>query len=139
MKRNESISHIMSADPVTVHEGQKLSEVRHLLQEHKIHHIPVVSGRRFIGLISSADLLRVSYGDVYTQDTRTVDALLDTLTIREVMSEDVRTAAATATIRESAEALSSGSYHCLPVVDAAGDLVGVVTSTDLIQFLLAQY
>lgn len=139
MKRNESITHIMSPNPVTVHEGQKLSEVRRALQEHKIHHVPVVSGRRFIGLVSSSDLLRVSYGDTYTQDPRTLDALLDTMTIREVMAEDVLTVTTHATIREAAERLANGSYHCLPVIDDHGDLAGLVTSTDLIKFLLEQY
>lgn len=139
MKRNESITHIMSPNPVTVHEGQKLSEVRRALQEHRIHHVPVVSGRRFVGLISSSDLLRVSYGDTYTQDPRTLDALLDTMTIREVMAEDVLTVTKHATIREAAEKLANGSYHCLPVVDDEGNLAGLVTSTDLIKFLLEQY
>ena len=139
MKRNESITHIMSADPVTVHEGQKLSEVRKALQEHKIHHIPVVSGRRFIGLISSSDLLRVSYGDTYTQDPRTLDALLDTMTIREVMAEDVLTVTTHATVRDAAEKLANGSFHCLPVLTDEGELAGVVTSTDVIKYLLAQY
>lgn len=139
MKRSERITHIMSADPVTAHEGMKLSEVRKLLVDRKIHHVPVVSGRRFIGLVTATDLMRVSYGDMYTQDVRTVDALLDTMTIREVMSEDVVTAPPTATIHEVAELLGNGSFHSVPIVDEAGDLAGIVTSTDIIRFLLAQY
>ncbi|MCB9706919.1 MAG: CBS domain-containing protein [Myxococcales bacterium] len=139
MKRSEKITHLMTSEPLTVHEGQKLSEVHKLFGEHKIHHIPVVSGKRFIGLISSNDLLRVSYGDTYAQDPRTVDALLDTMTIREVMAEDVLTVPPTTTIRDAAEQLASGMFHCLPVVDEGGELVGVVTSTDMIKFLLAQY
>lgn len=139
MKRSERITHIMSGDPVTVHEANKLSEVRKLLEERKIHHVPVVSGRRFIGLLSATDLMRVSYGDVYSQDIRTVDALLDTMTIREVMSEDVVVARPTTTIHEAAEMLATGAFHSLPIVDEAGELVGIVTSTDLIRYFLAQY
>ncbi|MEZ4449851.1 MAG: CBS domain-containing protein [Nannocystaceae bacterium] len=139
MKRSERITHIMSAEPVTAHEAMKLSDVRKLLADKKIHHVPVVSGRRFIGLLSATDLMRVSYGDVYSQDVRTVDALLDTMSIREVMSEDVVTAPPTATIHEVAELLANGSFHSVPIVDEAGDLVGIVTSTDVIRFLLAQY
>ncbi len=138
MKRNEKVSHLMTAEPLTVHEKQKPSEARALLHEHNIHHIPVVRGTKFIGLISANDLLRVSYGDSFAQDTRTVDALLDTLTITQVMVEDIVTKPSTATIREVAETLANGSFHCIPIVDD-GDLKGVVTTTDLIRFLLAQY
>ena len=139
MKQNELVSKIMATNPTTVHEKQKLSEVRAALNEHRIHHIPVVSGDRFIGLISASDLLRVSYGDTYTQDPRTIDALLDTMTIREVMAEDVLTASPDDTIRDAAEKLANGAFHCLPIVAANGELKGVVTSTDLIKFLLDQF
>jgi CBS domain-containing protein len=139
MKRNESVSQIMSTKLVTVHLGNKLSEVHALLREHKIHHVPVVSGTRFVGLLSANDLLRVSWGDPYTHDPREIDTLLDTQEIRDVMQEDVKTVLPTATVREAAQALVQGSFHGLPVVDADGDLVGLITSTDLIRYLLDQY
>ncbi len=139
MKRNESITHIMSKALVTAHERMKLSEVHHLLQEHKIHHVPVVSGKRFVGMITSNDLLRLSYGDPYRQDPRTTDALLDTQTIRDAMQEDIRTISTGATVREAAEILAAGGFHALPVVDEAGELAGLVTTVDLLRYFVAQY
>ena len=139
MKRNESVSHIMSTELVTVHLGNKLSEVHTLLRTRKIHHVPVVSGTRFVGLLTASDLMRFSWGDPYSHDPREVDVLLDTQSIRDAMQEDVKTIRPTATIREAAEVLVQGSFHGLPVVDASGDLVGMVTSTDLIRYLLDQY
>lgn len=138
MKHNEHVSKIMTADPVTVHEQQKVSEVHQIMAERKIHHVPVVSGDRLIGLISSTDLMRVSWGDVNKQDPRQVEALLDTLSIREVMQEDVVTLKGTDTVRRAAEMLAQGGYHSLPVTEG-GMLVGMVTSTDLIKYLLEQY
>ena len=139
MKHNVPVHEIMAADPVTVHEKQKLSEVHRLIVDRKIHHVPVVSGRRLIGLISATDLLRVSWGDVNKQDPRQVDALLDTLTIRDAMQEDVVTVRRTETVRRAAELLAQGEYHSLPVLDDDEQLVGVVTSTDVIRYLLEQY
>lgn len=139
MKHNEPVHKIMATNPVTVHEKQKLSDVHHLIVERKIHHVPVVSGEHLIGLISGNDLLRVSWGDVNRQDPRQVDALLDTLSIRDVMQEDVVTMNSTDTVRRAAELLSQGEYHSVPVLDDAGVLVGMVTSTDLIKYLLDQY
>lgn len=139
MKHNEPVHKIMAADPVSVHEKQKLSDVHHLIVERKIHHVPVVSGRKLIGLISGNDLLRVSWGDVNRQDPRQVDTLLDTLTIRDAMQEDVVTVRRHDTVRRAAELLSQGEYHSLPVLDDDDELVGMVTSTDLIKYLLEQY
>ncbi len=138
MKHNEPVKKIMSTDLVTVHVKQKVSEVHALLAEHRLHHVPVVSGTRMIGLISATDLLRVSYGDVYRQDPRQVDALLDTMSIRDVMQEDIRTIEPGQSVRRAAEILAQGGYHCLPVV-ADDELVGMLTTTDLIGYLLDQY
>ncbi len=136
--RNEKVSQVMSSNLVTVHEGNKLSEVRTLLRQHKIHHIPVVDGTRFIGLLSSNDLLRAGWGDPYTQDQRKLDTLLDTQDLRELMQEDVKTILPTATLAEAATAFVDGSFHCLPVVTATGVLVGMLTTTDLIRLLLLE-
>lgn len=139
MKHNEPVQKIMAADPISVHEKQKVSDVHHLIVQRKIHHVPVVSGRKLIGLISATDLLRVSWGDVNRQDPRQVDALLDTLTIRDVMQEDIVTLRRHDTVRRAAELLSQGQYHSLPVLDDDDELVGMVTSTDIIGYLLEQY
>lgn len=139
MKHNVPVHEIMAADPITVHAQQKVSDVHRSIVERKIHHVPVVSGRKLIGLISATDLLRVSWGDVNKQDPRQVDALLDTLTIRDVMQEDVVTVRRSDTVRRAAELLAQGDYHGLPVVDDDGNLVGMVTSTDVIRYHLEQY
>jgi CBS domain-containing protein len=138
MKADEPISRLMSREPVVLTTDHKPSDARKLMHEHGIHHLPVVEGRRFIGLITANDLLRVSFGDTYKQDVRMIDALLDTMTIRDVMQEDVLTVQQHEPIRRAAELLSDGAFHSLPVLD--GDtLVGVVTSTDLIGELIGAY
>ena len=42
-------------------------------------------------------------------------------------------------MRSAAELLGEGTFHSLPVVDDEGRLQGLVTSTDVIRYLLAQY
>ncbi len=138
MKRNEPVSKIMTTDIATVHTGQKLSEVRRMLANNPYHHVPVVSGEELVGMISSSDMLRLSLG-IYGVDERTVDAMLDSQhTIESVMSTKLTTIAAKDTVRAAAELLGEGLFHSLPVVDD-NKLVGIVTSTDIIKYLLAQY
>ena len=138
MKRNEPVSKIMTSDIQTVHTGQKLSEVRRMLADNPYHHVPVVSGDKLVGIITATDMLRLSLA-IYGVDERAVDAMLDSQhTIESVMTKDVQTIGVKDTVRSAAEILGEGSFHSLPVVDG-GKLVGLVTSTDLIRYLLAQY
>ena len=139
MNRNDPISHLMSRSVITAHHGDAISKVRALVREHGVHHIPVVNGDQLIGIISWSDILRVSFGDAFHTDERTVDATLDhTLTLEQVMQKNPVTLAETGTVREAAEILAGSSFHALPIVSGS-KLVGIVTTTDLIKYLLDQF
>lgn len=139
MKRNEPIKTIMTAETTSVNVTQKLSDVRRLMLDNQIHHIPVLSGRRLVGLLSATDIVRLSFS-AYGADARAIDAMLDhEFSIDKVMKTDLVTLPATGTVRDAAEQLRKGEFHSLPVVDDDGNLVGIVTSTDLIRYLLDQY
>ncbi|MCO4746133.1 MAG: CBS domain-containing protein [Proteobacteria bacterium] len=134
MKRNVPVSKIMTANPLTVHTKQKLSDVRTLMQDNGFHHVPVVSGKKLVGMLSATDLLRVSYQ--FGADDRQTDAVLDhTVTIESLMTQTVTSLNPHSTIRHATELLSEGAYHSLPVVDD-GDLVGLVTTTDILRDVL---
>ncbi len=139
MKRNDPISHLMSRSVITAHHGDAISKVRALVREHGVHHIPVVNGDQLIGIISWSDILRVSFGDAFHTDERTVDATLDhTLSLEQVMQKNPVTLAETGTVREAAEILAGSSFHALPIVSGS-KLVGIVTTTDLLKYLLDQF
>ena len=139
MKRNDPISHLMSRNVVTVHHGDPISKVRSLVREHGVHHIPVVNGDQLIGIITWSDILRVSFGDTFGTDERAVDATLDhTLTLEQVMKKHPVTLSEPGTVREAAEILAKSDFHSLPIVNGS-KLVGIVTSTDLIRYLVEQF
>jgi CBS domain-containing protein len=127
MKRNEPISKIMSTNLVTVHHGDPFSKVRKLAQEHGVHHIPVVNGHELVGMISWTDIMR------------TVDAALDhTMKLEDIMRKDPVSMQSSSTIREAAEILTKGDFHSLPICEGK-NLVGLVTTTDLIRYLHDQF
>ena len=139
MKKNVPIKTIATTSVLTVHTAQKLSDVRKIIKEKGIHHVPVVSGDKLVGLISASDLLSLTFDAGHT-DERSLDAMLDhQFTIEEVMQKELSTIEASDSIRAAAEVLSEGRFHSLPVVNEDGTLHGIVTSTDLIRYLLEQY
>ena len=135
MKKNEPISKIMTTDLTTVHDAQPVSSLRKIFEENIIHHIPVVSGDELIGIVTSNDFMRVSFGEFGNQDGKGLDNILDhTYKMHDLMNQEPVTIPNTATIRDAARLLSKHSFHALPVVDGQ-KLVGLVTSADLIQYL----
>lgn len=135
MKKNEPISKIMTTELKTVHDGQAVSTLREIFEGNEIHHVPVVSGENLIGIVSSTDFMRISFGEFGNQDGQGLDNVLDhTYKMHDVMNKSPVTVSKDATIRDAARVLGSHSFHALPVVDGE-KLVGIVTSTDLIQYL----
>ena len=67
------------------------------------------------------------------------EAVLQMLTIEQVMTHKPRTIPVGMTIREVAEVFAEEEFHALPVVDEHNSLIGIVTTTDLINYLLDQY
>ncbi len=134
---NQPVHAVMTRDPACVHPTQHLSVVRHAMMAAHGHHVPVIDEGRFIGLLAPSDLLRVLPGDAYERAPESLDPLLDRVSVRTAMQEDVVTIGPDATLREACARWLQGGFHCLPVVDAGGALRGLVTTSDLMRALLA--
>lgn len=139
MRHNEPVSKIMSSQILTVHAAQKVSEVYTLLTENRVHHVPVVNGDKLVGLISSTDMMKLSLDAYGTPDSANTEYFDSQFSIDNVMSSELVTIKADDSIRSAAEMLSTGARHSLPVVDGDDALVGIVTTTDLVKYLLDQY
>ncbi|MCF8255914.1 MAG: CBS domain-containing protein [Flavobacteriales bacterium] len=139
MKKREPVSHIMTAQVVTLNLSHTLKDAEALFKKHHIRHIPVVSGGSLIGMLSLTDLLRISFVDNYSDEEGRVDtAIYDMLSIDQVMVSNPVCVQSGLSIKEVAEILASKEFHALPVVDGE-KLVGIVTTTDLIKYMLTQY
>lgn len=138
MKKNEPITQVMTDLLTTANESDPVSKVRKMFEACGVHHIPVVSGEKLIGIVSWTDLLRVSFGAAGSTDGKNLDAMLDhNYTVTDMMNSNPTTIEVTGTVRQAARILGSNSFHSLPVVEGER-LVGIVTSTDLINFLADQ-
>ncbi|WP_338376365.1 CBS domain-containing protein [uncultured Flavobacterium sp.] len=139
MKQKVPVSTIMTQNVIKLNLKDDLTKAESLFKKNKIRHIPVVNGNRIIGMLSYTDLLRISFVDAVDDEDEVVDATVYNLfTVEQVMAKNLVTINPYTTIKETAEILSSKEFHALPVVE--GDLlVGIVTTTDLIKYLISQY
>ena len=132
------ICEIMTKNIIALNRDDDLETAEMLFKRNKIRHIPVVAEEVIIGMLSYTDLLRISFADAVYETEEEVDTLVyNMFTIDQVMAKNVVTVPSTATIKEVAKILAENEFHALPVVDD-GRLVGIVTTTDLINYLLKQ-
>lgn len=138
MRNIEPISTIMSTNIIALNREDDLEEAELLFKRHKIRHIPVVKEEVVIGMLSYTDLLRISFADAVDETETEVDTLVyNMFTIDQVMAKNVVTVSSDTSIKDVAKILATKEFHALPVVDD-GFLVGIVTTTDLINYLLKQ-
>ena len=138
MKKREPISHIMTKTVVTVNLNDDLTQVVDKLKENSIRHIPVVNGKKVVGIISRTDINRLTFGALFEGQEGSDEAVLQMLTIPQVMTAKPKTVSSTTIIRDLADIFSKEEFHALPVVDN-DELKGIVTTTDVIRYFLEQY
>ncbi len=106
----------MVVDPITVSPSDTLGRVVELMTEHKISGVPVVEGRRPVGILTNRDLR-------FQNDL--------TRAVSEVMTRGLITAPVGTSMDEAKSILARNRIEKLLVVDAAGQLEGLITFKDI--------
>lgn len=139
MKKNVPVSTIMTTNVIKLNVTDSLAKAENLFKEKKIRHIPVMDGTKIIGMLSYTDLLKISIADTLDHNEEVIDvAVYDVFTIQQVMAKNLVCISPETTIKEAAEILGNREFHALPVTDN-GNLTGILTTTDLIRYLVSQY
>ncbi|MFT6795941.1 MAG: CBS domain-containing membrane protein [Maribacter sp.] len=139
MKKRVPVTEIMTKNVLTLSIKDNLEDAEELFKKNKIRHVPITAGKKILGMLSYTDLMRISFADAIGDDEHDVDTTVyNMFSIEQVMAKDVVSVTSKTTIQEVAEFLSKKEFHALPVVEN-DELVGIVTTTDLITYLLEQY
>ncbi|MEW6635594.1 MAG: CBS and ACT domain-containing protein [Actinomycetota bacterium] len=121
----------MTRDVITLGPDASAAEAWGICRANNIRHLPIVQDGRLVGLVSDRDLRDVS-------PPRRAGVEEDTLgwvRLRDIMSTDLVTVHPLDTIEHAAREIYERKIGCLLVVDE-GDLVGIITSQDLMRTLV---
>ena len=121
----------MSPDPVCVSPETTVARAREILGSEGFRHLPVVSDRRLVGIISDRDV--AIRGDALRSALRRneVDRLLDDdRPVAAVMTAGPHIIGPDAPVSEASRLLVSRWISAIPVVDDDGVLVGIISSVD---------
>lgn len=138
MKPIVPVSKIMTRNVVKLNVHDSLTKAEQLFKKHRIRHIPVVSGSKVVGIISYTDLLKIAVADYTDDDLSVVTTTYNMFSLEQVMTKDVATVLSYTSIKEVAEIFVSNDFRALPVL-YEDKLVGIVTTTDIIKYLLKYY
>lgn len=139
MKKQVPVSTIMSKNVIKLNLSDDLTKAEMLFKKNHIRHIPVVDSNKIIGMLSYTDLLRISFVDAVDDEDEVVDVTVyNMFTVEQVMAKKLVTVSPDTTIKQVAEILATREFHALPVVEGKL-LVGIVTTTDIIKYLIDQY
>jgi len=120
---------IMSTDLKTVSPKDNLAAVRKIMQENRIHHVPVVNeDNGLVGLVTLSDVLAAT-DSILRDDESRLHAR--EIKVEDIMVRNLATIDENASLRQAALFLESHGIGCLPVV-TDGNLRGIVTDTDFV-------
>lgn len=127
----------MTRNVVTIGVQDTLQKATELMMDHQISMLPVLEDGRLVGIVTDRDLRGAAPSDVTLLDVRQILYHLTRVEMGAIMSRDPITLSPEYTVEEAAEIMLKNKISGCPVVDAAGNLIGVITKNDLFRAMVA--
>ncbi len=142
MGMNAVVKDVMSAHPVSVRTSSSFRELAAALREFAVSGFPVLDEEgKLVGVVSEADMLAKEALDGRPHGTRELIARLvrrgqfrkaEGITAGDLMTSPAVTVAPDETVEHAARQMHARGLRRLPVVDADGRLVGIVSRADVL-------
>lgn len=136
------LSEIMTTDLVTVDPDTTVDVIAKIFEENDFHHIPVVKkSGELVGIISKTDYMMICDRMTIFQkhyDGSSNSRFFKSLLAEEIMSKYLATAEPTDTVDFAASLFKENLFHSLPIVDDEDNLLGMITTFDLINYAFAE-
>lgn len=120
----------MSKPVITITPDTSVQEALRIMRENKIRRLPVVEGKKLVGIVTERDLLYASPSPATTLSIQEMHYMLSRLKVREIMKYPVITVDENAPLEEAARLMADNKIGGLPVT-RDGELVGIITESDL--------
>ena len=118
---------VMTKDPVSVTPGATIREAAQIMKRDKIGIVPVIDAsesKRLVGIVTDRDIAIRIVADGRDGATR----------VSEVMSTSrLATCTPDDDLDDAMEAMASEQVRRIPIVDAHGSLVGIVSQADIVR------
>jgi CBS domain-containing membrane protein len=129
---------LMTEPTFSIGAEASLYELRDLMDDKNIRHVPVTDGDDLlIGLVSHRDLLRSALAPATDMPLSTETDMMRRIKVADIMTRDVEVAEVEQDVSIAAQTMLDNKYGCMPVVEG-GRLVGILTEADFVRYLAAR-
>jgi acetoin utilization protein AcuB len=137
MKANKlTVGDWMTASPITIEEDSSVMEAIHLLKEKNIRRLPVMRAGRLVGLVTEKMLLGYMPAKGTALDQWELHYLLSRTPVHQAMNPTPHTVSPDTPLADAARLLHDRKLNGVLVMDARGDLVGLLTTTNALEALI---
>lgn len=126
---------IMTTELTTLEADAKLLDAALLMRSSGFRHLPVVKDGRLVGLLSDRDVQRASPSMFSNISPEEYNRLFETTPIEKVMAKEPVSVSPDTTVAEVVRLMHQHKYGSVPVVEGDQQLVGIVTTTDMLRIL----
>ena len=130
------VADIMTRRVATLREEESIELAEAAMERFRFRHIPVVDGAKDVGLVSHRNMLRASATRLDPKRDVADRQNDQRVLIRDVMKTDVTTIAPDMAVSDAARLMLANTLDCLPVTDAEGRLLGIVTASDFLKLAI---
>ena len=128
------VKHIMQSPVVSLFPEQSLPLADEIMRTRNVHHLPVIDdASRLVGMVSDRDIIGAQISSLTPIDATERRALHDRTKVSQIMTTAVWTAGEDMAAATAGRLLMEHRFSCLPVIDNAGVLIGIVTERDFMR------
>lgn len=131
------VKHIMTTDLITADPDETIDAVRHKLMANHIQHIPVVEGKKILGIISKGDIHRMEHHFTLFHSEKALESnrqIFSTILAAEIMTKSLVKLKDTDSATIAVDLFRENIFHALPVVNEKDQLVGMISPLDLLRY-----
>jgi|SRR4030095_8587324 CBS domain-containing protein len=129
---NVRVRDLMARSVKTLGQNDKLSAADAVMKTERIRHLPVIDENgRLAGIVSQRDLFLSALVRALGFGSATHDRMLNTLLVKEVMTENVVTTTPETLVTDAARVMVDRKIGCLPVIEGQA-LIGILSESDVV-------
>lgn len=130
------VSDWMTPNPITIDADCSIIEAMHKMKEKQIRRLPVTKNNKFVGLVTDRMIAAYTPSKATSLDTWEVHYLLAKTPVSDAMNPKPFTVSPDTPLIESARIIHDNKLYGLCVVNDSGDLVGILTTTNILEALI---
>lgn len=134
MNLRNSISSIMTKNPICIGLNETLAVADKLFRENKIHHLPVLAEGKLVGMVSKSDFLFFRRGFSNESEKLEDEVRLNNYSAKDIMTKKLAKLDPDDKINVALEVFRENLFHAIPVVEN-DRIVGILTTFDIISRL----